>query len=116
MLESALWDQTDAWFLILQCCSCTAVAAAGCLTRSQPQVDKTGCRWNGEVKAGDKIERAHHRHVRSCRLEGGPVPLAPGGPAALKIVIVGDSFMLHQIRWVQRADRLRVWGVECLCM
>jgi tRNA U38,U39,U40 pseudouridine synthase TruA len=53
------------------------------------------------VKAGDKIERAHHRHVRSCRLEGGPETLAPDGPAALKIVIVGDSFMLHQIRWVE---------------
>jgi tRNA U38,U39,U40 pseudouridine synthase TruA len=55
-------------------------------------------RWNAQVKAGDKIERAHHRHVRSCRLEGGPAALAPGGPPALKVVIVGDSFMLHQIR------------------
>jgi hypothetical protein len=76
------------------------------LARSQPQLQAVSCRWNGEVKAGDKIERAHHRHVRSCRLEGGPVALAPGGPAALKVVIVGDSFMLHQIRCAERADCL----------
>lgn len=55
-------------------------------------------RWNHQLKAGDRIERSHHRHMREVRLEGGPTPLAPGGPVALKVVIAGDSFMLHQIR------------------
>lgn len=71
------------------------------------------CRWNYEVKPGDKVERAHHRHVRACRLEGGPVALAPGGPPALKIVIMGDSFMLHQIRRVLKNSIGKVCIVHC---
>ena len=60
-------------------------------------------RWLARLNMADKVEAAHRRHVRRCYLEGGPVALTPGGPAALKIVIRGDSFMLHQIRcWLQR--------------
>lgn len=54
--------------------------------------------WNAEIKEGDKIEMAHYRYIRECTASEAPSCLVAGHPPAIRVVIRGDSFMLHQIR------------------
>ena len=56
------------------------------------------CSWNSEAQPGDRIEPAHFRHLQAVQLGGAPGPLVPGGTPCLRILLRGNSFMLHQIR------------------
>ncbi|KAF5832298.1 hypothetical protein DUNSADRAFT_11835 [Dunaliella salina] len=62
-----------------------------------PPWERPQLKFNMEMKQHDMITRTFYRHIKTFTADD-PVPLVEGGTPCLRLVVDGQSFMLHHIR------------------
>ena len=90
----------------------------------EPRMGQVVLQWRGQADAADLVVKRHFRFMARCAVAPGVQELVPGGPPCVELSVVGNSFMLHQIRRAQRLVGVcvqrgsRAWGarrVRLLC-